>query len=72
MSAVILIAAVIVGVTAVVLLNLRLNKRRAASHHIGLPALGSLLKAERTRRRRSAPEDRGGTVFAAAAGILSN
>ena len=43
MFVVIVIAAVIVVVT--VPLSVRANRRRAASHHIGLPELGSLSKA---------------------------
>ena len=45
MFVVIVIAAVIVVVTVAVPLSVRANRRRAASHHIGLPELGSLSKA---------------------------
>jgi hypothetical protein len=44
MFVVIVIAAVIVVVTVAVPLSVRANRRRAASHHIGLPELGSLSK----------------------------
>jgi hypothetical protein len=73
MSAVILIAAVIVVVMAVVLLKVRSNKRRATSHHIGLPELGVLVEGGRAYRRwRSTHERRGITPVAAAAWILGN
>ena len=42
MSVVIVIAAVIVMVAVAVPLSMRARKRRATSHHIGLPELGSL------------------------------
>ena len=45
MSVVIVIAAVIVIVAVAVPLSRRASRRRAASHHIGLPELGSLSKA---------------------------
>ena len=41
----ILIAAVIVIIAAVVLFSRRADKRRQASHQIGLPELGSLSQA---------------------------
>ena len=44
MFVVIVIAAVIVVVTVAVPLSVRANRRRPASHHIGLPELGSLSK----------------------------
>jgi hypothetical protein len=45
MSVVIVITAVIVIVAVAVLLSMRASRRRATSHHIGLPELGSLSKA---------------------------
>jgi Flp pilus assembly protein TadB len=45
MSVVIVITAVIVIVAVAVLLTMRASRRRATSHHIGLPELGSLSKA---------------------------
>jgi hypothetical protein len=45
MSVVIVIAAVIVIVAVAVPLSVRASKRRATSHHIGLPELGALSKA---------------------------
>ena len=45
MSVVIVIAAVIVIVAVAVPLSMRASRRRATSHHIGLPELGSLSKA---------------------------
>jgi hypothetical protein len=45
MSVVIVIAAVIVIVAVAMPLSMRASRRRATSHHIGLPELGSLSKA---------------------------
>ena len=45
MSVVIVIAAVIVIVAVAVRLSVRASRRRATTHHIGLPELGSLSKA---------------------------
>jgi LPS O-antigen subunit length determinant protein (WzzB/FepE family) len=48
MSVVIVITAVIVIVAVAVLLSMLASRRRATSHHIGLPELGSLSKANQT------------------------
>jgi hypothetical protein len=59
MSVVIVITAVIVIVAVAVLLSMRASRRRATSHHIGLPELGSFVKGGGPNRRwRSAHECR--------------
>ena len=63
----ILIAVIIVIIAALLLLGRRVDKKRQASHHIGLPELGSLTKAgedtqtavRRARAEHSEPSSQG-------------